>query len=91
MKAELIAIENDIDQIKSAAREHSKASHMLSNSIKQAMKFSQKDSPNNPSYRQPKKSKQSFEWKKVTITKGWHTYRGYVSAYNVEILNSFNP
>ena len=47
--------------IKSATREHPKTSHILSNTIKQAMKFSQIDAPNNPSYRKNKKSKQFFK------------------------------
>ena len=25
------------------------------------------------------------------MTKGFHAYKGYVSIYNIEILNSFNP
>ena len=32
-----------------------------------------------------------FRWKKTAfITKPSHTYRGYASTYNVEILNSFS-
>ena len=29
--------------------------------------------------------------KKKIITKREHAFKGYVSTYNVEILNSFNP
>ena len=32
-----------------------------------------------------------MKYKKVNMTKGFHAYKGYVSIYNIEILNSFNP
>ena len=41
--------------------------------------------------RKQKKSENFFNEKNVKITKRSRAYRGYVSTYNVEILNSFNP
>ena len=32
-----------------------------------------------------------MKYKKVNMTKGFRAYKGYVSIYNIEILNSFNP
>ena len=37
------------------------------------------------------KSKKILNEKKVKITKWTHGFKGYVSSYNVETLNSFNP
>ena len=32
-----------------------------------------------------------MKYKKVNMIKGSHAYKGYVSIYNIDILNSFNP
>ena len=37
------------------------------------------------------KSEKFLNEKKVKITKWTHGFKGYVSSYNVETLNSFNP
>ena len=38
-----------------------------------------------------KKEKKFLNKKDVEITKQAHAFKGFSSAYNVEILNSFNP
>ena len=38
-----------------------------------------------------KKKLNIFKQKNVKITKRWHTFKGFPSSFNVEILNSFNP
>ena len=38
-----------------------------------------------------KKKLNIFKQKNVKITKRWHTFKGFASSFNVEILNSFNP
>ena len=38
-----------------------------------------------------KKSENILNTKNVKVTKRAHTFKGYASSYNVEILYSFNP
>ena len=38
-----------------------------------------------------RKKVKSFRKKNVKITKQAHAFEGYASAYNLEVLNSFNP
>ena len=42
-------------------------------------------------YSETKKSEKFLNEKNVKITKRVHAFKGFVSSYNVEILNSFNP
>ena len=46
---------------------------------------------NSSFYSNIKKSKHSLNEKNVKIKKQAHTFKGFASAYNVWILNSFNP
>ena len=72
-----------IVDIKSIIIEHPKT-------MKQAKKVS---SGKNPTilYIEQKGKKFFLNEKNVKITKRSHGYRDYMSIYNVEILNSFNP
>ena len=79
-----------IVDIKSIIIEHPKNSYKLLKTIKQAKKVS---SGKNPTilYIEQKGKKFFLNEKNVKITKRSHGYRDYMSIYNVEILNSFNP
>ena len=70
--------------------EHSKTSHKLSKTIRQAEKVSQVGS-NSFLYSDTKKVKMFWKKKNAKITKRAHAFKGYASSYNVEILNSFYP
>ena len=79
-----------IVDIKSIIIEHPKNSCKLLKTIKQAKKVS---SGKNPTilYIEQKGKKNFLNEKIVKITEWSHGYRDYMSIYNVEILNSFNP
>ena len=77
----------DIVDVKSIITEHRKTSYKLPKIIRQAEKVG----CNTSLYKDTKKSEYFLNEKKKKITKREHAFKGYVSTYNVEILNSFNP
>ena len=74
----------NIVDIKLVIIEHPKTSYKLSNTIRQAEKVGS----NSSLYSEVKICRTK---KNVKIIKQAHGFKGYVSTYNVEILNSFNP
>ena len=71
---------------KSVITEHPETSHKSSKTIRQ----DEKERSNSSLYSDTKKSKKCLNQKNVKITKREHAFKGYVSSYNVNILNSFN-
>ena len=76
----------DTVDIKSVITEHPKASHKLCKTKIQAEKVSSKSSV----YAKTKKVKIFWAKKIVKTTKWEHAFKGYVSTYNVKILNFLN-
>ena len=72
--------------VKSDITEHSRTSHKLSKSIRQAGKVSF----NSSFFSETKKSENFLNGKSIKITKREHSFKGYASICNGEILNSFN-
>ena len=70
---------------KSVITEHPKTSHKLSNTIRQAEKVS-----SNSSFYSHTKKQKNFNEKNVKIIQWKHAFKSFASAYNIEILNSFN-
>ena len=81
---------SNVVHVKSAIIEHPETSHTLSKAIRQAEKFFQVGSKS-CLYSDTKKVKIFRRKKNVRITQPAHAFKGYVSSYNVKILNSFNP
>ena len=77
----------NIVDIKSVITHHPKTSHKLSKTIRQAEKV---DS-NSSFYSDTKRSGNCFNEKNIKRTKRVHTFKGFPSFYNVEILDSFKP
>ena len=71
--------------IKSDIIEHPKTSHKFSNTIRKGK------NPNNSLYSDTKKVQIFWRQINVKITTQVHAFKGYNGAYNVKILNSFNP
>ena len=77
----------DTVDIKSDITEHPKTSRKLSKTIRQAEKLS-----SNSSLHSDTKKRENFLNKKnIKIRKREHTFKGYASTYNDEIIKSFNP
>ena len=77
----------DTVDIKSDIKEHPKSSQKLPKTIRKAEKV---DS-NSSLYSDTEESENSLDKKNIKITKREHSFKGYASTYNVEVLNSFNP
>ena len=70
--------------------EHPETWYKLSKTIRQAEKVSQVGS-HRSLYIDTKKGENVLNKKNIKITKRAHAFKGYVSSYNIQILNSFNP
>ena len=89
MKKKRIQKLNIVD-IKSAIIEHLKTSHKFSKTIEKAEKIYQVSRSETFLYSETEHSEDFLNERSVKINKQLKKYRGYASAYNAKIFNSFN-